>query len=1154
MPRHVEPVRSKPVCPPMMPTDPPHGRWYSYLSQLTPLGVVGIYVAFALVLLVLSDVLLPSVIAEPSVLHRIQTGKGIAEVLVSAGLIYVLVSGSQRELRLKNRAIDEASIGITLTDPNRDDNPLIYVNEGFERITGYDEASLLGENCRLLQGEDTDPEAVAELAAAIDEERSATVELKNYREDGTAFWNEITVTPIKNDEGVTTHFLGFQQDVSERKRRERDLETVAARFEALVEHFPNGGVFIYDENLQYSVVGGADFEEVGLTAETIQGKTPAEVFPPDLAATVEENNRAALNGDANTFEVPYQDRTYHVQTVPLRDADGEIFAGLGVAQNVTERREREQKLHQPEQTYRNLFETAAAPINLIDDGGDLVWGNEAAVELLGLEDRSDLRGRSIYEFLHPEEHETAEEELERVLAEEDPVGPTDFRIVREDGEQRFIRTSTTAGWYEGKRVAQAIINDVTALHETQEKLRRNEQRYRTLVEMSPDPLIIHVDGNIIYANDAFADLVDSADVDSILDTHLTAYLDPFEHELAIETARRTQRGEQEPTSYRRTMETLTGDRREIETTSRSIPYDGMSAVLTIIRDRTEEYRYRQALETLHAQTREMYRGETVEAVAQAGVSAATNLMELPGVTVYTIDETRNELVPEGRSDALRDALGEATPISPDEDHPGWTAFVEGETRGVRDEDSNDASGFRSRFFIPLGTEGLLVTGSIDDPELSELTVELCDILGDNIEGALERVERKSALETRDDELERKSETLAELDHLTTVVQAVHRSLFDASTREAAETTVCDTLGDQAVYSSVWIGHLVEDRSRVMPETTAGNMNGLTDEIRDAQPGHPLQSLALEAVETGEVQSVSNVLEDAAWADHRKTALAYGFRSIVGVPISVDAVTELVLVIHAPEPDAFSERHIEVFLDLGRMVAMAMDALGESHPQLTGATSEVELDIGGSRLILNRLSTELDAPITLQGAIPIGEEQFFGFVQTPLDPPTVEEAAAEVSAVEEIEALATGDESNVYRVTAAVSPFLEVVYDQGAQLTSIAADDGAVTVTVHIDASRSVREFVEEITDAYPETTLVARRSVDDDAETPLTFQERVRQACTDRQYQALRAAYFGGYYEWPRTATNEDLATGLGISSPTFQSHRRAGEQIVISSLFEPSA
>ena len=126
----------------------------------------------------------------------------------------------ERELRVKNRAIDTASIGITIAAAE-EGLPLVYVNDAFTEMSGYGSETALGQNCRFLQGPNTDPETVAELRAAIADREPITTELLNYRADGTPFWNEVTVTPVEDERGDVTHFVGFQHDVTERVRHER---------------------------------------------------------------------------------------------------------------------------------------------------------------------------------------------------------------------------------------------------------------------------------------------------------------------------------------------------------------------------------------------------------------------------------------------------------------------------------------------------------------------------------------------------------------------------------------------------------------------------------------------------------------------------------------------------------------------------------------------------------------------------------------------------------------------------------------------------------------------------------------------------------------------------------------------------------------------
>jgi len=126
-------------------------------------------------------------------------------------------------LGLKDRALAAAAEGITISDPSLPDNPLIYVNSGFERITGYPAAAVLGKNCRFLQGPDTDPEAAAIIRQAVIEETECTVEILNYRRDGSSFWNRLSITPVRDGRGRVTNFIGVQSDVTARRNAEEGL-------------------------------------------------------------------------------------------------------------------------------------------------------------------------------------------------------------------------------------------------------------------------------------------------------------------------------------------------------------------------------------------------------------------------------------------------------------------------------------------------------------------------------------------------------------------------------------------------------------------------------------------------------------------------------------------------------------------------------------------------------------------------------------------------------------------------------------------------------------------------------------------------------------------------------------------------------------------
>ncbi|WP_336134511.1 PAS domain-containing sensor histidine kinase [Natronomonas amylolytica] len=128
-----------------------------------------------------------------------------------------------------------------------------------------------------------------------------------------------------------------------------------------------------------------------------------------------------------------------------------------------------------ERRYRQLIETSPAPINLFDADGEILWGNDAVLDLLGLSSRSELVGRSIFEFIDPADQYTAKQELAEVVGDKRSAGPTVMKLQRADGETRDIRVATAPGRYEGQDIGQAVVIDVTDLKNAQAELEAERQ-------------------------------------------------------------------------------------------------------------------------------------------------------------------------------------------------------------------------------------------------------------------------------------------------------------------------------------------------------------------------------------------------------------------------------------------------------------------------------------------------------------------------------------------------------------------------------------------------------------------------------------------------------------------------------------------------------
>jgi len=128
-----------------------------------------------------------------------------------------------------SQILDTCINGITLSDPDQPDNPIVYANEAFELITGYDREEIIGRNCRFLQGNDRDQPEIEQIREALREHKPVTVTLRNYRKDGSLFLNQFSIRPLVDPQGRLIYYLGTQYDVTEMVRAEEELRRLNAQ-------------------------------------------------------------------------------------------------------------------------------------------------------------------------------------------------------------------------------------------------------------------------------------------------------------------------------------------------------------------------------------------------------------------------------------------------------------------------------------------------------------------------------------------------------------------------------------------------------------------------------------------------------------------------------------------------------------------------------------------------------------------------------------------------------------------------------------------------------------------------------------------------------------------------------------------------------------
>jgi len=141
------------------------------------------------------------------------------------------------DLELLKKAIDASNDGIVIAEREGDDNILIYANKAFEQLSGYQQDEILFQDCRFLQAGDRDQEALADIKRALEKNEPCRVVLRNYRKDGSQFWNELSISPVFNDDDQLMYYIGVQKDVTRQVEAEARALAAEQELAALKQKF-----------------------------------------------------------------------------------------------------------------------------------------------------------------------------------------------------------------------------------------------------------------------------------------------------------------------------------------------------------------------------------------------------------------------------------------------------------------------------------------------------------------------------------------------------------------------------------------------------------------------------------------------------------------------------------------------------------------------------------------------------------------------------------------------------------------------------------------------------------------------------------------------------------------------------------------------------
>ena len=690
--------------------------------------------------------------------------------------------------------------------------------------------------------------------------------------------------------------------------------------------------------------------------------------------------------------------------------------------------------------------------------------------------------------------------------------------------------------------AELLTNWIHYLLEQQtyeQELEQQQAFTESLIDSLPDPLYaFDTDGGLIRWNDRLA-AVTGYDDDRLQGMQL-GELVADRHRERIETSlARARDGEQ--VSVEAALQTADGEQVPYEFSSAPLRGgDGtISGTVGVGRDVTAQTEYLRRLSDLLESTRSFMQAKDPEQVAEVAVDAARELLGFETGVFRLYDVERETLEPVAATARAGELLGERPVYGVDEGYPG-EVFSTGEPLILDDlrGDDRGPDELASAMYFPVGPRGTISVGSTEPNAFDEADEQLLALLATSAAAACTRAKREREVR------EAQAHTERVLDRVNGLVRRTVEVLVEARTREELEAGVVEELAATEPFRAAWVARPDVTSERLEPTAWAGTADLPVEEWTfPLDDSDPIGEIYREGVPR--VLAREQLPDGWPWPGLDGTAEA-----LVAVPLVYKDTSYGVLVVCAEHREALDERERAVLDALGRASANAINAV--ERGRILDATEIIELEfaIGDPELLFSRLSGSagrIESPgVDLR---PDGTVELY-LSATDVDPEAFLQRVREDPEVESATRIVARDRECLLEVVVAES-LLVTLTEYGAALQSVVAESGTTRITVELPYEAEARELFDIVAERYPGTELLGYHERERPVETRQNFTAAINDRLTDRQETALRTAYLGGFFDWPRGVDGNELAEAMDISRPTYHQHLRAAQGKVFEELFE---
>ncbi|WP_254839690.1 bacterio-opsin activator domain-containing protein [Natronomonas marina] len=684
---------------------------------------------------------------------------------------------------------------------------------------------------------------------------------------------------------------------------------------------------------------------------------------------------------------------------------------------------------------------------------------------------------------------------------------------------------------------------------------RQRERYETLVRESTDAIaIMSPDGTVEYITPSVRHVV-GYEPEDLVGENGFEYVHPADHAAAAEEFQAMV----EHPGYRGSVEFRFehSDGRWITLHARGrnlLDDPAIEGLVVYTHDITERREYERRLESREAclrrtteilADRERSLDEQIDAVLEVG-------REMLDVEYGTLSRLREDNYVFETVSGVDDAVqsGDVVPLSAtncertvSREERLVLEDIEREAPELAGREGNRELGVNCYLGTPITVDGEVVGtfcfyGTDAGEGFSEWHETYIDLVGEWI---------GSELESR-----QTTERLAVLNQLNGVVHDVTEAVISRSTRAEIEQTACRRLAESDSYEFAWIGETDAPSREVVARTEAG-VEGFLEEVTISTDPEEAEGVdpTRRALKTGEMQMVRDVLSDPRHEPWREAAETHGFRSVAAIPIRHEETVYGVLNVYADRADAFGDAERTVIEHLGEIIGHAIAAAQRKQALVSDAVVELELEVPDAFEGVEAIA-DMEATIRVDRMLSVSETDYLVYGTTSdagID--HLEAAVSAVDAWEELSVVGETADGVSFELRLSEPPVLSTVASLGGAIERSVVENGDYRLTAQFPRGTDVRQVVDTLESAFSRVDVVARRQVtraEGDADRlARAWHERL----TDRQRTAVEAAYYSGFFEWPRETSGEAVADSLDITPPTFHQHLRTAEGKLLATLLE---